>query len=90
MREIELITSELIRKRRNIKIIYRMYLTPEGIEIDRYYNGPVGRSRGIQDFEEAWNLWLNECTLVDIPAYSGFKARTKARYDNLVKAGFND
>ena len=90
MTQIELISSEFIRERRNIKIIYRMYLTPEGIEIDRYYNGPVGRSCGIQDFEEAWNLWLNECTLVGISAKPGFKARTKARYENLVKAGFHD
>lgn len=87
MREVELISSEFIRKRRDIRIIYRMYLTPEGIEIDRFYNGPVGRSCGIQDFEEAWNLWLNECTLIGIPTKSGLKARTKARYENLVKAG---
>jgi hypothetical protein len=87
MKQIELISSEFIRVRRNIRVIYRMYFTDEGLVIDRFYNGPVGRSAAIQDFEEAWSLWLNECTLVGIPTRSGFKARTKAKYENLLKGG---
>lgn len=85
--ERELISSEYIRVRKGIRIIYRMYLTDEGIVIDRYYNGPVGRSGAIQDFDAAWDLWLNECSMIGIPGKSGFKARTKARYENLVKGG---
>ncbi len=84
MTGIELISSEYIRVRKGIRIIYRMLLTDEGIVIVRYYNGLVWRSGAIEDFDTAWSLWLNECDLVGIPGKSGFKARTKARYENLV------
>ncbi len=87
MTEVELITSEIHKMRSHLHIKYRLLYTDEGIVIDRYYNGPVGRSGAIEDFDTAWNLWLNECDMIGIPGKSGFKARTKARYENLVNGG---